>query len=126
MEPTYYSGDIIFINTLRYQFREPRRGDIVAISTGIGRVSLFRRSPLILKRVVGLPGERLAFQKGILTVNGQPIPEPRLKRRPRWNLPEVKIGPDEFFVVGDNRFIPPETHYHGRVKRYRIIGGPLF
>ena len=119
MEPTYRDGSINLVNTLRFRFRQPRRGDVVAIKLAGKRV-------MLLKRVVGLPGERLAFRKGILTINGQPFPEPCLKRRRRWNIPEVKIGPDEFFVVGDNRLIPPRVHYHGRVKSYRIIGGPLF
>ena len=118
MEPTYRDGSINLVNTLRYRFRPPRRGDVVAIRVG--------RRVMLLKRVVGLPGERLAFREGILTVNGQPIPEPCRKRRPRWNLSEVKIGPDEFFVVGDNRFVPPAFHYHGRVRRHKIVGGPLF
>ncbi len=123
MEPTHRDGSINLVNTLRFRFRELCRGDIVAIRLAGRRV-------LLLKRVVGLPGERLAFREGILIINGEPVPEPYLepclKRRPRWNIPEVKIGPDEFFVVGDNHWIPPAFHEHGRVKGYRIVGGPLF
>ena len=127
MEPTFYCGSIIFINTLRYRFREPRRGDIVAISTGSGRALLFSRSPLLLKRVVGLPGERIMFQDSVLIVNGRQIPEPYVKNpNSNWNMPEVKIGMNEFFVVGDNRSMPMGDHTHGRVRRQRIIGGPLF
>ncbi len=122
MEPTYRDGSINLVNTLRFRFRQPRRGDVVAIKLAGRRV-------MLLKRIVGLPGDRLAFRKGILTINGQPFLEPYIephRKRPRWDIPEVKIGLDEFFVVGDNRLIPPRVHYHGRVKSYRIIGGPLF
>lgn len=119
MEPTYGDGSINFVNTLSYRFREPRRGDIVAIRLAGRRV-------MLLKRVVGLPGEHLAFREGTLIVNGQPIPEPYRKGGYDWNLPEVKIGSDEFFVIGDNRRMPPEFHEHGRVRRHKIAGGPLF
>lgn len=127
MEPTYYCGAIIFISMLHYQFRQPRRGDIVAISTGVGRASLFERSPLLLKRVVGLPGERIMFQNGALIVNGQQIPEPYVRGwNYGWNMPEVEIGMNESFVVGDNRSMPMSAHTHGRVDHQRIIGVPLF
>lgn len=127
MEPTFYGGSIIFINTLHSRFGEPRRGDIVAISTGGGRASLLSRSPLLLKRVIGLPGERVMFQNGVLIVNGRQHPEPYVKKRnSSWNMSEVEIGMNEFFVVGDNRSMPMNTHTHGRVRRQRIIGGPLF
>ncbi len=119
MEPTYRNGSINFIDTLRYRFREPRRGDIVAISMAGRQVMLF-------KRVVGLPGERVAFRDGALIINGHPLPEPYLKSKYDWNMPEEKIGPDEFFVVGDNRQVPLKTQLYGRVKRHKIVGGPLF
>ena len=127
MEPTLYSDTIIFINTLRYRFSEPRRGDIVAISIGARHLSPFNRSPLLLKRVVGLPGERIAFQDGILIVNGLQIPEPYVKKRNSdWDMVEVELGTDEFFVVGDNRSMPMSEHTYGRVVRQRIIGKALF
>ena len=118
MEPTYRDGSINFVSTLRYRFREPRRGDIVAIALAGRRV-------MLLKRVVGLPGERLAFRDGTLIVNGRPTPEPYLKNGYDWNMPEVEINSDEFFVVGDNRQMPFETHLSGRAKRHKIVGGPL-
>lgn len=127
MEPAFYCSSIVFISTLRYRFNEPCRGDIVAISVGGRRALLFSRSPLLLKRIIGLPGERIMFQDSVLIVNGRQIPEPYAKRRNfSWNMPEVKIGMNEFFVVGDNRSMPMSAHTHGRVSHQRIIGGPLF
>lgn len=119
MEPTYRDGSINFVNTLRYRFRAPRRGDVVAIR-------MAGRHVMLLKRIIGLPGERLAFHNGTLTVNGKVIPEPYVKNIGDWNLAEVTIGLNEFFVAGDNRLMPIEAHAHGRVERGRIIGGPLF
>lgn len=119
MEPTYKNGSINFINTLRYWRHAPDRGDVVAIRMAGQRVMLF-------KRIIGLPGERLAFAKGLLLINEKVIPEPYLKNGCDWDLPEVIIGPNEFFVAGDNRGMPIEAHTYGRVECSRIVGGPLF
>jgi len=119
MEPRYRNGSINFVNTLRYRFRAPRRGDVVAIRMAGQHV-------MLLKRIIGLPGERLAFHSGVLIVNGKPTPETYVKDGRDWNLPEVKIGSNEFFVAGDNRSMPIDFYAHGCVERSRIIGGLLF
>ena len=69
-----------------------------------------------------LPGEQVGFQAGQLTVNGRPLPEPYLKWPCKWERPPVQLGPDEFFVVGDNRTMPIENHEFGAAKRERILG----
>ena len=119
MEPTYRNGGFNFVNTLRYYFHEPHRGDIVGIKMAGKKV-------MLLKRVVGLPGERLSFKDGVLIINGEPILEEYIKESCDWNMAEVEVGSDEFFVVGDNRMMPIEFHVYGRVSRSKIVGGPLF
>ena len=119
MEPRYRNGSVNLVNTLRYRFREPRRGDVVAIR-------MAGRQVMYLKRIIGLPGERLAFHNGILMVNGKVTPEPYVKNSCDWNRAEVTIGLNEFFVAGDNRLMPIKAHAHGRVEHSRIVGGPLF
>ena len=119
MEPTYKNRSINFISTLSYRFQTPQRGDVVAIRMAGRRVMLF-------KRIIGLPDERLKFEKGKLIVNDEIINEPYLKTEYNWDLEEVLIGEDEFFVAGDNRGMAIDAHTHGRVSKERIIGGPLF
>ena len=75
-----------------------------------------------VKRIIGLPGERLEIVAGIVVVDGQPLVEPQVVRRQPWTLAPVTLGPDEYFVVGDNRAMRIENHDLGRVKRARIIG----
>lgn len=119
MEPTYRDRSVNLVNTLRYRFRPPRRGEVAVIAFAGRRV-------MLLKRIVGLPGERISFQDGRLFINGRLVEEPYLVKSCRWNLAEEAIGPDEFFVVGDNRSMPIEEHTHGRVKRARLVGAPLW
>src|SRR5690349_225164 len=69
MLPTYKTRGVNFINRLAFTFHEPRRGDVVA-------VRLAGEHVMFLKRIVGLPGESVAFHGGQLVINGQAIEEP--------------------------------------------------
>ncbi len=119
MEPTYADGSVNLVSVLRYRLRPPRRGDVVAIRMAGRRVMLF-------KRVVAVPGQRVAFRGGTLVVDGKEVEEQYITRPCDWNMQEVMVGPDELYVVGDNRSMPIDLHAHGRVSRDRIVGGPLF
>lgn len=118
MEPNYRNQRLNFINRLAYWRHGPQRGDVISI-----RFS--GESRMLLKRVVGLPGERIGFVGGRITVNGQLLDEPYLKLPSDWNADPVEVGPDEYFVVGDNRSMPKHLHDHGRAERARILGKTL-
>ena len=119
MLPTYPDGGFNLINALTYRLGEPERGDVVAIR-------LAGRSIMYLKRVVGLPGEEIAIQDGVVEVNGKALDEPYVTNRRQWNTDPVRLGGDEYFVVGDNRMVPQRGHRFGRVKRERIEGKAVF
>lgn len=118
MEPNYRDGTAWYVNRLAYLTHEPRRGDVVAIR-------LAGPSFMYLKRVVGLPGERVGFSDGKVTINGEALDEPYLKFSSDWSRPPVQLGADEYFVVGDNRSMPIEYHTFGKATRDRIIGKTL-
>ena len=115
MLPTYRDHGIHFINRLAYISHPPHRGDVVAIR--YAGVHL-----MLMKRIVGLPGESLAFHAGRLLINGQPMEEPYVKNSCDWEIPPQTIGPDEYYVVGDNRSMPEADHTKGRAQLSRIIG----
>jgi signal peptidase I len=115
MLPTYSSGSFHLVNRLTYLLREPRRGDVVA-------VRLAGWSVVYVKRIIGAPGDRVAIRDGVVVVNGTALDEPYVVQRAKWNTREVTLGPDEFFVVGDNRGMRVEQHEFGRVRRERIAG----
>jgi signal peptidase I len=119
MEPTIESGDLIFVNRLTYRFREPRRGDVVA-------VRMAGRTIVYVKRLLALPGERLKIEAGAVSVNGEWINEPYARKRDDWWLGEATLGADEYFVVGDNRSMPIHLHDMGTVSRARLIGPLAF
>jgi signal peptidase I len=119
MLPTYRDGAINFANRLAYVGRHPVRGDAVAIR-------MAGPSVLYVKRIVGLPGERVQIARGIVLVNGEPLKEPAVRYRAAWNLPLFTVGPDEYFVIGDNRAMQIEDHDLGRARRDRVVGKMLF
>jgi signal peptidase I len=119
MLPTYHSGAMNFANRLAYLWRLPARGDVVAIRMAGLRV-------LYVKRIVGLPDERVEIAAGVVTINGQPLVEPAVALRAPWNVPAFTLGGAEYLVIGDNRSMAIENHDFGRVERDRIIGRLLF
>ena len=158
MEETLLVGDFLLFNKQIYApalgppgrlmpYREVRRGDIV----------VFRHSdpPLLVKRVVGLPGDRLRLQDGRVLIDGVALAEPYAAFEPaspnaeRDNFParvytdpqvdpdwwrqmqsltrngELVIPPGEYFVLGDNRNHSRDSRYWGFVPRQAIIARPL-
>lgn len=120
MLPTYRSGSFNLVNRWAFLFQSPSRGDIVAIRLAGPHV-------VYVKRLVGLPGERVEITEGQVSINGEPLRERYVvaDRRP-WNHAEVTLGPREYFVIGDNRSMRASDHDFGRVDRSRLIGRVLF
>jgi len=119
MEPTFRDKSIHVIDLLRFRFRDPQRGEVVVVSMG-GRRALY------LKRVLGLPGERIVFREGHLFVNGRKHDEDYVVLEGDWNTPEVQLDDNEYFLAGDNRSSDLEQHVVGIVHRDRIAGRTLF
>ena len=119
MEPTYRSNSLNLLNRLSYRLAEPARGDVVAIRLAGPHV-------VYVKRIVGLPGERLAFVGGVIHINGVPLSEPYVKNQRPWDRPEVTLGAREYFAVGDNRGMEQGAHKFGIVDRERILGKVLY
>ena len=115
MLPTYHTGQVNFINRLAYLRHEPRRGDIVSIR-------LAGPSMMFMKRIIGLPGETVSFRDGRACINGQPLDEPYVKLPCDWQSESIPCGPNQYYVVGDNRSTSFAGHTQGRAERNRIVG----
>jgi signal peptidase I len=120
MLPAYPNGSVNFVNRLAYVRHGPKRGDVVGIR--LSDPGITRPSVMYLKRIIGLPGETVAFVNGQVLINGQVLDEPYEKYDCDWNLPPVTLGPNEYLAVGDNRSMPAEYHIFGKVERDHIVG----
>jgi signal peptidase I len=119
MEPTVPNGAFGVGWMGAYWWREPQVGDIVMIRLAGDHV-------LFLKRVLAQPGDLVEFRHGELWVNGQPRPEPYVRWKWDWNSAPVRLGPNEYLVMGDRRDMPRSSHTGGVVQRDRIIGKLLW
>ena len=115
MQPTYRDRSCHLVNRLAYSRNPPQRGDPVVIKTTGMKI-------LFLKRVIGLPGEKVSIENGVIFINGEALPEPYVKARLPWDAPDYQLGPEEYYVLGDNRATEEWTHRGGPVRRSKIVG----
>jgi len=151
MEPTLAVGERVIVNRLGNRFSEPGVGDIVvfhpprgadtnecgnhgqgpfydgpASRTSCSRATDARSQQNFIKRVVGLPGDRIAVRDGHVVRNGVVQREPYVRPcggGPECDLRAITIPPDEFFMMGDNRGASDDSRYWGPIHRDWIIGG---
>lgn len=123
MRPTLRTGD-----RLRAQALAPR--DIIRR----GQLVVFEypseHSLIFVKRVVGLPGEVVEVEDGLVYVNGDPIDEGCYAVRSRasksLDMPAARLAPDEYYVLGDNRYASFDSRSYGPVNRARMLATPLY
>jgi signal peptidase I len=138
MSPTILVGDHFFLDKVAFPANYPKmlqkylparpvhRGDIVALwSPEDPKIRL-------VKRVVGLPGETLELRHRDLYINDQKIDEPYVVHIDsqevgrRDNFGPIRIPPDHFFLMGDNRDNSNDSRFWGLAPRENLIGKPLF
>jgi signal peptidase I len=115
MRPTLQDGEYILVNKLAYKLGAPQRGDIV--------VFIFPVNPEedLIKRVIGLPGDTISVQGGVLSINGVAMNEPYINAPPAYEGTWT-VAPDELFVLGDNRNDSRDSHQWGLLPIGNVIG----
>ena len=126
MEPALYNGQEIFINRFIYKLFQPGRGDIIAFLPNGNQNSHY-----YLKRVVGLPGERIQIIGGYVYIDGELLDEGDTYDKisdPGIAENEVILGSDEYFVLGDNRNSSEDSRSGniGPVKKETLAGKAWF
>ena len=123
MDPTLSAGDRIVVDKLSYQWRSPERGEILVFNPPkiLQDMRPQADQPFIL-RIVGVPGDRLKIQGGQLYVNGQPLPESYLQEPTTYEMAQVTVPENTYFVLGDNRNDSFDSSIWGIVPASKIIG----
>lgn len=129
MEPNFHEKEYLVIDELSYRFSAPERGQVI--------VFRYPRNPqeYFIKRIIGLPGETVQIKNGQVVIfnaanpEGQPLAEDYLPSDLiTYNQDELKVvvGPDEYYVLGDNRGASKDSRYFGTVNKSFVTGKVLF
>ncbi|HSP13765.1 MAG TPA: signal peptidase I [Thermoanaerobaculia bacterium] len=115
MRPSLESGDHILVTP--YRFTAPRRGDVVVLRAPNDN------STLLVKRIIGLPGDLIDSRSGRVRLGQHAIAEPYLlKQAATGDIPPQIIPADCFFVMGDNREDSADSRRWGAVPRDLVVG----
>lgn len=125
MEPTLHVGDRVLVNKLSYDLHSVHIGDIVVFSRPPTEQDAAIKD--LIKRVVGLPGETIqSGPAGQVIIDGHAIAQPWLTPQDRAfpgpNIPKQTLGPDEYYVLGDNRGNSADSRYIGPISGSLIVG----
>lgn len=115
MEPNLHPDQRLVVEKLTYRLHAPRRGDVVVL-----RVS--EQSDLLIKRVIGLPGDTVEIREGHVFVNGELLNEPYLADLTGGSYPPTYIPPLHVFVLGDNRGFSNDSRSFGMIPIDNILG----
>jgi len=123
MEPTFRDNEYLIIDELSYRLHEPRRGDVVVLrNPSLGE--------FLIKRIIGLPGERLVVNDGHVTIYNTQNPDGIILNESDYlsssvstfgNL-DVTLGDQQYFVMGDNRSASLDSRSFGPITRKEIVG----
>jgi signal peptidase I len=99
-----------------FAFHQPSRGEVIIFH--------FPRDPSrdFVKRVIGVPGDTVEIRRGQVYVNGIALDEPYIARRDSRTVAETRVGPDSYYVLGDNRGVSQDSRDWGPVPSENIVG----
>ena len=123
MEPNFYDHEYLIIDEISYRFADPDRGDSVVFRYP------FDRSQYFIKRIIGLPGEKIKVSGGEVLIFNSATAEYEVLAED-YLLPamktlgevEVELGADEYYLLGDNRLASLDSRAFGSIKRQDIVG----
>lgn len=128
MVPTLQGGERIYVNKLRYRFNKPQYGDIMIVKAVEGKDTW-------IKRIIGLPGDKIAIKNGVVYRNGKPLQEKYTNQDKNDPIrgdyacglsPEIIVPPGTIYFLGDNRNHSGDSRIVGPVSFDRIVGRAEF
>lgn len=132
MNNTLTDGEIVYVSKLDYEFGDVQRGDVVicrypgrtGTSIHLGAALSLDSYTLFVKRLVALPGDTIEISAGKLYVNGLIVDDPEFMASLPRDFARKKLGNDEYFVMGDNRFTSHDSRADnvGPISRNAIMG----
>lgn len=121
MNPTLEDGENLITDKITYRFKDPKRFDIIVFPQKANT------SKLLIKRIIGMPGETVEIKDGRVYINGYELNETygnEVMNDGGLASDAITLGPDEYFVLGDNRNNSQDSRFAsvGNIQRSDIIG----
>lgn len=117
MQPTFENTERLVVSRLHYLADAPARGDIVVFN------SVVDPGVMLIKRVIGLPGETVSVRDGQVSINGQALAEPYITQACRVRCNDsITLAADEYYVMGDNRNVSVDSRAFGALPFSNIVG----
>ena len=116
MEPNLHDSQYLIVDKISYRLGEPRRGDVIVFEPPN------RPGEDYVKRVIATPGELIEILNGQVIINNQPLDEPYIAHPGSYSMAARRVGPNELFVLGDNRNSSSDSHNWGMLTRDKLVG----
>lgn len=120
MEPNFHDREYLIINEIEYRLGNPARGEVVILKDPLNPQIYF------IKRVIGLPGEKIEIKKGRVYINDQELAETYIEDFGVDTFDSVQLSENQYYVMGDNRTNSFDSRRFGPVDRKSIIGKAWF
>lgn len=127
MQPTFEDGERLIVSRVHYLVGMPERGDIIVFNSM--NPTEFEQGIMLIKRVIGLPGESVEFRDQQVYIDGVLLEEPYIKEAcQEYRCPDevIELGAGEYFVMGDNRNNSQDSRRFGAVPFDHIVGRVIF
>ena len=118
MLPTIQLQDRLIVDRIIYRFDVVHRGDIIVFTAP----EAAQEDKDLVKRVIGLPGDKLEVIQGRIYIDDKVLNEPYVEAPADYNYGPVTIPPDSYFMLGDNRRYSKDSHVWGYVPSDNILG----
>ncbi len=127
MLPTLEIGDRLIVEKLSYYTHLPQHGDIIVFAPPPQlREQGYLEEQAFIKRVIGLPGDKIEVKNGRVYIDGAPSTERYIAEMPNYAMSPMVVPPDQLFVMGDNRNNSNDSHVWGFLPKTNIIGHACF
>jgi signal peptidase I len=116
MQPGLQNGEYVLVNKVAYVFHSPERGDVIVFEWPVDTTKN------LIKRVIGLPGDKIVLTSTTVTVDGVTLKEPYISAPLNFSGKEITVPANDYFVMGDNRPDSDDSRDWGFLPRNYIIG----
>ena len=124
MDTTFANGEYLVVDEISYKIHEPQRGDVLIFKYPLDTSKYF------IKRLIGLPGETVVVKNDSVKIintehpDGVELNEPYIHSQTYGDVTKT-LGPDEYFVMGDNRLVSSDSRVWGVLPKSDLIGRPI-